>query len=112
MRFKGSRKSLPEIAQELKVDAVVAGSVQRASGRVKFTAQLIQAATDAHLWANEYERDLSDVLKLQSKVARSRGRDSDSSYCRGAGAARGGAEHQPASPRSSPARALSPQQEQ
>lgn len=70
MRFKGSRKPLAEIAQELKVDAVIVGSVQRASGRVKITAQLIQAATDAHLWANEYERDLSDVLKLQSEVAR------------------------------------------
>ncbi|HEX4945485.1 MAG TPA: tetratricopeptide repeat protein, partial [Blastocatellia bacterium] len=70
MRFKGSRKPLAEIAQELKVDAVIVGSVQRASGRVKITAQLIQAATDAHLWANEYERDLSDALKLQSEVAR------------------------------------------
>ncbi|MFY9608027.1 MAG: protein kinase [Blastocatellia bacterium] len=70
MRFKGSRKPLPEIAQELNVDAVIAGSVQRASGRVKITAQLIHAATDAHLWARDYERDLADVLKLQSEVAR------------------------------------------
>ncbi len=70
MRFKGSRKSLSEIAQELKVDAVIVGSVQRASGRVKITAQLVYAATDAHLWADEYERDLSDVLKLQSEIAR------------------------------------------
>ncbi len=70
MRFKGSRQPLAEIAQELKVDAVIVGSVQRASGRVKVTAQLIQAATDAHLWADEYERDLSDALKLQSEVAR------------------------------------------
>jgi TolB-like protein/predicted Ser/Thr protein kinase len=70
MRFKGSRKSLAEIAQELKVDAVIVGSVQRASGRVKITAQLIHPATDEHLWANDYESDLSDVLKLQSEVAR------------------------------------------
>jgi TolB-like protein/Tfp pilus assembly protein PilF len=70
MRFKGSRKSLPEIAQELNVDAVITGSVQRASGRVKISAQLIHAATDAHLWSDEYERELSDVLKLQSEVAR------------------------------------------
>ncbi len=70
MRFKGSRKPLPEIAQELNVDAVIAGSVQRASGRVKITAQLIHAATDAHLWARDYERDLADILKLQGEVAR------------------------------------------
>ena len=70
MRFKGSRKSLPEIAAELKVDAVIEGSVQRASGRVKITAQLIHAATDAHLWARDYERDLADILQLQGEVAR------------------------------------------
>jgi serine/threonine-protein kinase len=70
MRFKGSRKPLAEIARELKVDAVIVGSVQRARGRVKITAQLVHAAADAHLWAEEYERDLSDVLKLQSEVAR------------------------------------------
>jgi TolB-like protein/Tfp pilus assembly protein PilF len=70
MRYKGSRKPLPEIAQELNVDAVIAGSVQRASGRMKVTAQLIHAATDTNLWASEYDRDLTDVLKLQSEVAR------------------------------------------
>ena len=70
MRFKGSQKDLEEIAQELKVDAVVVGSVQRVSGRVKVTAQLIDAGNDVHLWATDYERDLNDVLKLQSEVAR------------------------------------------
>jgi TolB-like protein/thioredoxin-like negative regulator of GroEL len=70
MRYKGSQKSLPEIARELNVDAVLEGSVQRSGGRVRVTAQLIHAATDAHLWASEYERDLTDVLKLQSEVAR------------------------------------------
>ena len=70
MRYKGSHKSLPEIARELNVDAVIEGTVQRSGGRVRVTAQLIHAATDAHLWARDYERDLTDVLKLQSEVAR------------------------------------------
>jgi len=71
MRFKGSHKSLPEIAQELNVDAVITGSVQRAGGQVKISAQLIRAATDAHLWAREYDyREIADILKLQSEVAR------------------------------------------
>lgn len=70
MRYKGSRKSLPEIAAELKVDAVIEGTVQRVGGRVRVSAKLIPAATDSPLWAREYERDLSDVLKLQSEVAR------------------------------------------
>jgi eukaryotic-like serine/threonine-protein kinase len=70
MRYKGSQKSLPEIAHELNVDAVVEGTVQHSGARVKVTAQLIHAATDAHLWARDYERDLTDVLKLQGEVAR------------------------------------------
>ena len=69
MRYKGSDKSLPQIAKELKVDAVVEGSVQRVGDRVRITAQLIHAPTDTHLWANSYERDLRDVLTLQSEVA-------------------------------------------
>ena len=70
MRYKGSRKSLPEIAAELNVDAVIEGTVQRSGGRVRVTAKLIPAATDSPLWTRDYERDLSDVLKLQSDVAR------------------------------------------
>src|SRR5437870_5867791 len=70
MRYRGSNKSLPEIARELNVDAVIEGSVQRAGGRVRVTAQLIHAATDTHLWARDYERDLADILKLESEVAR------------------------------------------
>jgi len=66
MRYKGSRKSLPEIAEELKVDAVIEGTVQRSGGRVRVTAKLIPAATDSPVWVRDYERDLSDVLKLQS----------------------------------------------
>jgi serine/threonine protein kinase/Tfp pilus assembly protein PilF len=70
MRYKGSDKSLPEIARELNVDGVVEGSVLRAGDRVRITAQLIHAATDQHIWAKSYERDVSDVLALQSEVAR------------------------------------------
>ena len=70
MRFKGTRTSLPEIARELKVDAVIEGSVQRTHDRVRISVQLIYAPTDTHLWAREYERELTDVLKLQGEVAR------------------------------------------
>ncbi len=70
MQYKGARKLLPTIARELKVDAIVAGSVLRAGDRVRITAQLIDAATDKHLWAESYERDLRDVLALQNEVAR------------------------------------------
>ena len=71
MRFKGVRPAggLPEIARQLKVDAVVEGSVLRSGDRVRITAQLIDAQTDRHLWAQSYERDLRDVLALQGEVA-------------------------------------------
>lgn len=70
MRYKATDKSLPEIAEELSVDAVVEGSVLRVGQQVRITAQLIHAASDTHLWAESYERDLQDVLLLQSEVAR------------------------------------------
>ena len=70
MHYKGSNKSLPEIASELNVDAVVEGTVQRAGERVHVRAQLIYAASDSHLWAADYDRDSRDILDLQSEVAR------------------------------------------
>jgi serine/threonine protein kinase/Tfp pilus assembly protein PilF len=70
MRYKGVSRPLPEIARELRVDALVEGSVLRSGDRVRITAQLIEAATDRHLWAKSYERDLRDILQLQSEVAR------------------------------------------
>jgi TolB-like protein/DNA-binding winged helix-turn-helix (wHTH) protein/thioredoxin-like negative regulator of GroEL len=70
MRFKGARTAVPEIARALKVDALIEGSVQRTADRVRISVQLIHAPTDTHLWAREYERDLTDILKLQSEVAR------------------------------------------
>ncbi len=69
MQYKGVKKPLPQIARELNVDAVVEGSVQRAGNHVRITTQLIEAATDRHLWAETYERDLSNVLALESEVA-------------------------------------------
>jgi tetratricopeptide (TPR) repeat protein len=69
MRYKKTNKSLPEIAQELHADGVIEGSVMRSDNRVRIVAQLVQARTDQHLWAETYERDLGDVLKLQSEVA-------------------------------------------
>ncbi len=68
MRYKGTRKPLPEIAHELNVDAVVEGTVLRSANRVRIDVQLIDARTDKHLWAEVYERDLRDVLSLQSEV--------------------------------------------
>src|SRR5579864_3733419 len=69
MHYKGTNKTLPEIARELNVDGVVEGSVMRSGNRVRITAQLIHARTDEHLWAETYERDLGDILRLQSEVA-------------------------------------------
>jgi eukaryotic-like serine/threonine-protein kinase len=70
MQYKKARKPLPTIARELNVDAIVEGSVARAGDRVRITAKLVRAATDQSLWAQSYERDLRDVLALQSNVAR------------------------------------------
>ena len=69
MQYKGVRKSLPQIGRELGVDAVVEGSVLRSGNRMRITAQLIQAATDRHLWAHSFDGDLRDVLTLQAQVA-------------------------------------------
>jgi len=69
MQYKGVRRPLPEIARELRVEGILEGTVARFGDRVRITAQLIDAATDRHLWAGSYERDLRDVLALQSEVA-------------------------------------------
>ena len=69
MLYKGSKKPLPQIAKELNVDALIEGSVLREGGQVRITAQLIQASTDQHLWAESYQRDLRSVLALQGEIA-------------------------------------------
>ena len=71
MRYKGgARKSLPEIARELHVDAILEGTVAQSGQRVRITAQLIRASDDRHLLSEQYERELTDILVLQSDVAR------------------------------------------
>ena len=70
MRYKTDKTPLLKIARELKVDAVVAGTVRRAGKRVRITAELIEAATDRHLWARSYERDVGELPALQSEIAR------------------------------------------
>ena len=69
MRFKGTHPPLSEIARELRVDAVVEGSALRVGDRVRITVQLVDVASDRNLWAKSYERDLTDILTLQSEVA-------------------------------------------
>jgi TolB-like protein/tRNA A-37 threonylcarbamoyl transferase component Bud32/Tfp pilus assembly protein PilF len=68
MRFKGSKTPLQKIAQELKVAVLITGAVLRSGDRVRITAQLIDPATDAQIWAQSYERNLSDVLSLQNEI--------------------------------------------
>ncbi len=70
MQYKGSKKTTREIAKELGVDAIVEGAVTREDGRVRISARLTQAASETVLWAENYERDLKDLLSLQGEVAR------------------------------------------
>jgi TolB-like protein len=69
MGFRDTKLSVPEIAKKLGVDAFVEGSVIREGNRIRVHAQLIRAATDEHFWSEEYDRELQDVLALQSEVA-------------------------------------------
>ncbi len=69
LRFRNSQESVPEIAKALGVDAVVEGSVIREGSRIRVTAQLIRGATDGHLWSKDYDREMRDVLTLESEVA-------------------------------------------
>jgi len=75
MLYKCVRKPLSEIARELEVDAIVEGTVLRAGHRVRITAQLIDASKETHLWAESYERDLRNVLALQSDLAQAIARE-------------------------------------
>lgn len=69
MHYKNTERTVPEIARDLGVDAVLEGSIFRSGQRVRISAQLIFAATDKHLWADSYERDLRDVIALQMQLA-------------------------------------------
>lgn len=70
MAYKGSRRPLPDIARQLNVDAIVEGSIVRSGNRIRIIAQLIDARTDRHLWAQSFEGPASDVLSLQDSVSR------------------------------------------
>jgi len=71
MRFKNPQSSVPEIAGMLHVDAIVEGSVMRQDNRIRVTAQLIRGPTDEHFWSETYDRELRDVLNVQSELAQS-----------------------------------------
>lgn len=75
LQYKGTRKSLPEIARELGVGAIVEGSVVNEGGNVRITVQLIDARSDTHLWAETYRRDPGSVLAIQSDLAQSIGQE-------------------------------------
>jgi TolB-like protein/Tfp pilus assembly protein PilF len=75
MRYKGAGKSLPQIARELGVDAVVEGSVIREGSEIRVTVQLIEAASDTHLWAGTYQRELRNILTLQAEMAQAIARE-------------------------------------
>jgi hypothetical protein len=71
MTFKGTKKTIPEIAQAVNVRYVLEGSVRKAGNNLRITAQLIDSITDSHLWAENYSGVLDDVFDIQEKVSRS-----------------------------------------
>ena len=75
MQYKDTSKSLPEIARELGVDAIVEGSITVSNQRVRVSVQLIEARKDQNIWSNSYDRDLRDILALQSELARAIARE-------------------------------------
>lgn len=69
-RYRQDRPAMPDLARTLDVDLVLEGSIVRAGGRVRVTAQLVDARADVHLWTETYDRDLADILALQTEIAR------------------------------------------
>ncbi len=67
--FKGQASNIPEIARELGVDHILEGSVRKAGNRVRITAQLIDTATDRHLWSETYDRELTDIFEIQDEIS-------------------------------------------
>jgi adenylate cyclase len=67
--FKGKHVDLPQVARQLKVSHILEGSVRKAGGRVRITAQLIDGAADGHVWAERYDRDLNDIFALQDEIS-------------------------------------------
>jgi serine/threonine-protein kinase len=73
MHYKGTNETLPQIARELGVDGIIEASVMRSGDRLRLTAQLIDARHDRHLWASNYERNVTDVLALQAELVQTIG---------------------------------------
>jgi TolB-like protein/Flp pilus assembly protein TadD len=71
MQYKRTRKTAPQIGRELEVDALLEGSLERSGQRVRMRAQLIHASTDCHCWAQSYDRELTDILSVESSLAQS-----------------------------------------
>src|SRR5204862_5540405 len=69
--FKGKDVDIPTVAQKLNVATVLEGSVRKSGKRVRITAQLVQAATDSHLWSETYDRELEDIFAVQDDIAQS-----------------------------------------
>ncbi len=69
MTFKGTKKTIPEIARAVNVRYVLEGSVRKAGNDLRITAQLIDAVTDAHIWAEKYDGSLDDVFAIQERVS-------------------------------------------
>ena len=69
MKYKGSQKTASEVGKELSVGSLLEGSVRKAGNRVRITAQLIDTATEGHLWAQNYDRQLEDIFAIQSEIA-------------------------------------------
>jgi adenylate cyclase len=67
--FKGKHVDVPKVARELKVDHILEGSVRKAGGRVRITAQLVDGSSNNHVWAERYDRDLNDIFALQDEIS-------------------------------------------
>src|SRR5208282_273155 len=74
-QYKGTKKSLPQIARELNVDALVEGTVARSGSHLRITANLVQASPEKHLWAESYESEVGDILTVQGEVAQAIARE-------------------------------------
>jgi TolB-like protein/Tfp pilus assembly protein PilF len=75
MQYKGTKKSLPEVARELNVDAILEGTVARSGSHVRITANLLQASPEKHLWAESYESEVGDALTVQGQLAQAVARE-------------------------------------
>jgi adenylate cyclase len=69
-RYKGQHADIPKVTRELKVTHVLEGSVRKAGGRVRINAQLIDGASDNHVWAERYDRDASDIFAIQDEISK------------------------------------------